>query len=140
MPRVGQASSTTTQAGDTWTKGGREREIPIRNEAQRALREEAKAFAGKGSLIPASLKYVEQLRRFEHQCGQAHIHRVHGHRHAYAQQRYRELTGRACPAAGGRRSKNLTPEEKALDREARLTISRELGHFREQITALYVGR
>jgi hypothetical protein len=125
---------------DTWTKGGRSREIPIRNGAQRELLEEAKALAGKGSLIPASLRYVEQLRRFEHQCVQARIHRVHGHRHAYAQQRYRELTGRVCPAAGGSRSKELTPEERAADREARLAISRELGHEREQISALYLGR
>jgi hypothetical protein len=65
---------------------------------------------------------------------------VHGHRHAYAQQRYRELTGRVCPAAGGSRSKELTPEERAADREARLAISRELGHEREQISALYLGR
>jgi integrase len=125
---------------DTWTKGGRAREIPIRNAAQRELLEEAKALAGKGSLIPAALRYVDQLRRFEHQCVQARIHRVHGHRHAYAQERYRELTGRSCPAAGGPRSKELTAAEKAGDREARLVISQELGHEREQITALYVGR
>jgi hypothetical protein len=125
---------------DTWTKGGRAREIPIRNAEQRELLEEAKALAGKGSLIPPALKYVEQLRRFEHQCAQAHIHRVHGHRHAYAQQRYRELTGWPCPAAGGPRSKELTPAQKAVDRKARLVISHELGHFRSQIVALYVGR
>jgi hypothetical protein len=29
---------------------------------------------------------------------------------------------------------------KAVDREARLTISRELGHEREQISAIYLGR
>jgi site-specific recombinase XerC len=38
---------------DTWTKGGREREIPIRNEEQRRVLDEAKRFAGRGSLIPA---------------------------------------------------------------------------------------
>jgi integrase len=125
---------------DTWTKGGRAREIPLRNPEQRQLLDEAKALAGKGSLIPAGLKYVEQLRRFEHQCLVARIHRVHGHRHAYAQERYRELTGRACPAAGGPRSKELTAAEKLADRAARLTISRELGHEREQITAVYLFR
>ena len=125
---------------DTWTKGGRAREIPIRNDEQRLVLDEAKALAGRGSLIPADRSYVEQLRRFEHQCAAAGVHRIHGHRHQYAQVRYRELTGWAAPAAGGPRSKDLTPEQREMDREARLTISAELGHDREQITAVYLGR
>ncbi|MGQ0522846.1 MAG: phage integrase N-terminal domain-containing protein [Betaproteobacteria bacterium] len=124
----------------SWAKGGRERAIPIRTDAQRAILDEAKAFAGKGSLIPAGMRYVEQLRRFQHQCSMAGIHRVHGHRHAYAQARYRELTGWNAPAAGGPRSRELTPEQKAVDRDARLTISEELGHSREQVVAIYIGR
>ena len=122
---------------DTWTKGGRAREIPIRNEEQRRVLDEAKRFAGRGSLIPADKRYVEQLRRFEYQCAKAGIHRVHGHRHQYAQTRYREITGWAAPAAGGPRSKELTPAQRAIDHEARLTISRELGHDREQITVFF---
>lgn len=125
---------------DTWAKGGRAREIPIRTDEQRDLLNEAKALAGKGSLIPAEMKYIEQLRRFEHQCGKAGIHRVHGHRHHYAQVRYAELTGWAAPAAGGPKSRQLSPEEKSVDREARLVVSAELGHFRESITAVYLGR
>jgi len=125
---------------DTWTKGGREREIPVRNEEQRRVLDEAKRFAGRGSLIPADKRYVEQLRRFEYQCGTAGIHRVHGHRHQYAQTRYKELTGWAAPAAGGPRSKDLTPAQRKIDREARLTISEELGHQREQIVGVYIGR
>jgi hypothetical protein len=121
---------------DTWTKGGRAREIPIRNDEQRLVLDEAKALAGRGSLIPADRSYVEQLRRFEHQCAAAGVHRIHGHRHQYAQVRYRELTGWAAPADGGPRSKDMTPEQRELDREARLTISAELGHEREQITAV----
>jgi len=124
---------------DTWTKGGREREIPIRNKEQRRLFDEAKRFAGRGSFIPADKSYVEQLRRFEYQCANAGIHRIHGHRHQYAQTRYRELTGRAAPAAGGPRSTELSPAQKAIDHEARLTISRELGHSRPAIVAVYVG-
>jgi len=65
---------------------------------------------------------------------------MHGLRHAYAQQRYRELTGWLAPAAGGPTVNALTPEQKAIDRQARLTISRELGHEREQITSVYLGR
>jgi hypothetical protein len=124
----------------SWCKGGREREIPIRTAAQGWLLREAKALVGRGSLIPRDSRYVEQLHRFSYQCAQAGIHRVHGHRHAYAQARYRELTGWNAPAAGGPTSKTLTPEQKAIDREARLTVSRELGHEREQVTAIYLGR
>jgi len=124
----------------SWCKGGRSREIPIRTEAQRQLLDEAKAFAGRNSLIPRESKYVDQLRRFEYQCRRAGIHHVHGHRHAYAQQRYRELTGWNSPAAGGPSSKSLTPEQRAVDHEARLTISRELGHEREVVTAVYLGK
>lgn len=125
---------------DTWCKGGRQREIPVRNPEQRQLLDEAKQFAGRGSLIPPKLSYIEQLRRFEYQCNTAGIHRLHGHRHQYAQTRYRELTGWAAPAAGGPRSKELSPGQRAIDREARLTISQELGHEREQVTAIYLGR
>jgi len=125
---------------DTWTKGGRAREIPIRNDEQRQVLDAAKRLAGRGSLIPAELRYVEQLRRFESQCAKAGIHRVHGHRHHYAQTRYRELTGWAAPAAGGPRSKDLTAAQRQIDREARLTISRELGHSRETVVTIYLGK
>ena len=125
---------------ESWTKGGRARDIPIRSDEQRQVIAEAKALVGRGSLIPAGQTYVEQLRRFEYQCTTVGLHRVHGHRHQYAQTRYRELTGWSAPTAGGPRSKELTPAQRESDREARLTISAELGHDREQISALYLGR
>jgi integrase len=124
----------------SWTKGGKERDIPIHTEAQRALLDEAKQFAGAGSLIPAEMKYVEQLNRFKAQTARAGIDRVHGLRHHYAQARYAELTGWSAPAAGGPSSRQLTAEQKVTDRQARLTISRELGHEREQITPVYLSR
>jgi integrase len=124
----------------TWTKGGKEREIPIIKETQRELLNQAKALADKGSLIPVEMSYIDQLNRFKAQTAFAGIDRVHGFRHAYAQARYAELTGWKAPAAGGPTSKQLSPEQKVIDRQARLTISRELGHEREQITAVYLGR
>jgi site-specific recombinase XerC len=124
----------------SWTKGGKEREISIRSDAQRDLLAQAKQLAGKGSLIPSDMAYKDQLNRFKAQTARAGIDGVHGLRHAYAQARYAELTGWKAPAAGGPTSKQLSPEQKAIDRQARLTISRELGHEREQITAVYVGR
>jgi integrase len=124
----------------SWTKGGRSREIPIRNEAQRQLLDQAKALTRRDSLIPKHLRYVDQLQNFRRQIGEAGIRRVHGLRHEYAQRRYRELTGWEAPAAGGTRSDLLTDVQKALDHQARMTISKELGHEREQVTAVYLGR
>jgi hypothetical protein len=86
------------------------------------------------------MTYKQQLNRFKAQCLAAGIHHVHGHRHKYAQQRYQELTGWACPAQGGPTWKQLSPEQKTLDREARLTISAELGHSRIGIVAVYCGK
>jgi len=125
---------------DTWTKGGRPRDVPIRNEAQRQLLAEAKLLAGRGSLIPANKSYIEQLRSFEYQCTRGGIHRVHGHRHQYAQTRYREITGWSAPAANGPRWTELTPAQREIDREARITISHELGHNRLEISSVYLGR
>jgi integrase len=125
---------------DSWTKGGRERQVPIRTPAQCELLEQVKQLAGQWSLIPRTKTYDGQLQRFKAQCMKAGIHKVHGLRHHYAQKRFRELTGWVCPAKGGPASKALSPEQKAVDREARATISAELGHSREQITAVYIGR
>ena len=65
---------------------------------------------------------------------------MHGLRHAYAHNRYEELTGWQCPAAGGPVAKDLTQEQRERDREVRLTISREQRHEREAVTAAYLGR
>ena len=124
----------------SWTKGGKERDVPIRTQAQRELLQEAKHLAGAGSLIPAKMSYKDQLNRFKAQTAQAGIDRVHGLRHHYAQTRYAELAGWKAPAAGGPTAKQLSANQKVIDRQARLTISREFGHEREQITAVYLGR
>lgn len=49
-------------------------------------------------------------------------------------------TGWACPACGGPSSKQLTLGQTAIDRKTRLQISHELGHGREQIATVYLGR
>ena len=125
---------------DSWTKGGKAREIPIRTDAQRQVLNRAHQLAGRGSLIPANRNYVQQLRKYEGHTSRAGLSKLHGLRHAYAQQRYQEMTGWPCPAAGGRVSTELDAVQKAADTEARLEISRELGHEREEITAVYLGR
>jgi len=124
----------------SWCKGGRARELPIRTGEQRALLREAHQLAGHGSLIPASRSYIQQRRVYERHSARAGLNKLHGLRHAYAQARYHELTGFDSPAAGGPTSRELSDPQRALDHQARLVISRELGHEREQITAVYLGR
>jgi hypothetical protein len=126
---------------DSWCKGGREREIPILRLEQRQVIDDAKALAnGKSLVAPGYAKHSDYLKHFRYECERVGIHGVHGHRHFYAQARYQELAGWACPACGGPTRKQLTPKQRELDREVRLTISREMGHGRTQIVAVYCGR
>jgi len=124
---------------ESWTKGGKARVIPIRTEVQRAVLDRTHQLAGKGSLIPSAKTYRQQLRVYEADTARAGLSKMHGLRHAYAQQRYQELTGWPAPAAGGPTTKALTPDQKLVDQQARLTISLELGHERPQIVAVYCG-
>ncbi len=124
----------------SWTKGGRERVIPIRNQHQRKALEQAKALAGANSLIPGQKTYKQQMNRYEGQCVRAGLSNMHGLRHAYAQRRFEELTGFKSPLAGGPNRSELSHDQRALDKKARAEISNELGHNREQITTVYLGR
>jgi len=124
----------------SWTKGGRERTVPITNNEQRRLLQQVKEYADGGALISPALDYVQQLHRYERQLRTAGLSKLHGLRHAYAQRRYEELTGWRAPVAGGPATKSLTTDQRALDLKARAVISQELGHSREAITAVYLGR
>jgi Phage integrase, N-terminal/Integrase len=124
----------------SWTKGGRDRELPIRTEGQRAVLDEAKRLAVGRSLIPQGSTYKEQLNAYKAECQRVGINGAHGLRHRYAQTRYFEKTGWHCPARGGPTKKQLTPEQRSIDQRVRLEISLELGHGRGQVTATYLGR
>jgi len=124
----------------SWCKGGRERQIPITNDFQREVLAQAVALAEGKSMIPSALSYRQWLKRYENATTRAGLSRLHGLRHAYAQRRYLELAGWECPAQGGPTSRQLTPEQQKRDFAVRLQISRELGHNREAITAVYLGR
>lgn len=128
------------QLKGSWTKGGKPRVIPVRSELQREVLKRARQLAGRGSLIPSSRTYRQHLSIYSTSTARAGLSKLHGLRHHYAQQRYRELTGWPAPAQGGPDAGMLSPEQKALDRQARLVVSRELGHEREQITVVYLGR
>lgn len=125
----------------SWTKGGKERTIPIVNEDQRNILDQVKRSVGKGgALIPPNKNYIQQLRIYERHTTLAGLNKLHGLRHQYAQQRYFELTGWKSPAEGGLSKKEMSQVQKDKDLEVRLQISKELGHEREQITAVYLGR
>jgi site-specific recombinase XerC len=124
----------------SWTKGGKARQIPIRTSAQRAVLDRVWQLAGSGSLIPSQRSFIQQQRIYVRQIMNAGLSKMHGLRHAYAQNRYFELTGWKCPVAGGPKTHSLSPNDRRIDKKARLTITRELGHVREQIVSIYIGR
>lgn len=124
----------------SWTKGGRPREIPIRTAYQRGVLEEAKRLAQTGSMIPAHKSYRQHLHAWEHATRNAGLSKTHGLRHAYAQSRYRELTGWPSPHQGGPARSELKGERREQDGQARLQIAEELGHSRIAITYVYLGR
>ncbi|MDE0658246.1 MAG: integrase domain-containing protein [Gammaproteobacteria bacterium] len=121
------------------TKGGRPREIPVRNESQRRLLDEARRLAGGGALIPPDRNYRQQLKVYENRTREAGLYRMHGLRHHYALTRYEETTGWKAPAAGGPSRRTLTGARRRIDTAARRTIARELGHDRISVVAQYVG-
>ena len=123
----------------SWAKGGRAREIPIRNEGQRAVLDAARLLAGGRSLIPGGRSYAAHRKVYERQTEAAGLSRMHGLRHTYAQARYEALTGWKAPVAGGPRRRSLSPAKRRIDRSARLAIARELGHGRISVVPMYIG-
>ncbi|WP_313025863.1 integrase domain-containing protein [Pseudomonas lopnurensis] len=123
----------------SWTKGGRERTVPITTPEQREVLKAAHRLVGAGSLIPAHRNYILQRHVYDGQCKAAGLSHMHGLRHQYAQSRYEALTGWKAPTAGGPSKSQLDATQRVSDHQARQQISRELGHERVQVTAIYLG-
>ena len=102
--------------------------------------DEARAFAGGGAMIPGRRNYARQLEVYEKQTAAAGLERMHGLRHGYAMRRYEDITGWKAPAAGGPPMRSLQGARKRIDRQARATISREMGHSRISIVEVYCGK
>ncbi len=133
----------------SWTKGGIGRIIKIRSEEQRQWLDKVGQLVKPGqSLIPADKSYKQQLGHYKTITASLGLSNLHGLRHAYAQRRFQELTahfdarkqGLLAPIAGGKNYKELSQIEKDWDRKARQMISRELGHSRVSILAVYCGK
>ncbi|HBO6779020.1 TPA: integrase [Pseudomonas aeruginosa] len=139
QPRYADRSDHIAIKG-SWAKGGRDRKVPITTPEQRTVLDEAHRLVGLGSLIPANKTYIQQRHVYDGQCKAAGLSNMHGLRHRYAQMRYEVLTGWKAPAAGGQQQEMLLANQQLQDLQARQRISRELGHERTSITAVYLGR
>ena len=120
-------------------KGGRPREVPVLTDSQRRLLDEARKLAGGGALIPPRRNYAEHKKVYEDQTKAAGLDHMHGLRHAYALDRYEDLTGWKAPAAGGPQRRELNDARRHIDTAARLTIASELGHSRLEIARVYLA-
>lgn len=123
------------------TKGGRDRVVPIQNDAQREVLERVKTFCPNkaDSSIPREYSLSQWKNHYYHVLRKCDITRengftAHGLRHEYANNRYPELAGTASPVRGGEQIK------RSADYAARLVIAEELGHSREDVTTHYLGR
>ena len=133
------------------TKGGRERMIAEPSAAFIAAIEDARRFVSSyGNLMPdgtSERRWEKKAYALAHSvgiskgaCGAS----LHGLRHAWAQERYADITGFRCASAGG----TLVGAQEAagdgwrqLDSDARLLIKAELGHGpdRDDVVARYLG-
>ena len=125
----------------SWCKNGRVRVVPIRTPEQWRVIQDCKIHVTDKhcSLIPNGKTYYQQMKKYENELAKASIHKAHGLRHAYAQQRYLELTGWNAPAKGGPTKKQLTAEQLLVDQAARKTLTAELGHERISILKIYLS-
>ncbi|MGZ8239686.1 MAG: integrase domain-containing protein [Methylobacter sp.] len=135
----------TLKAG---TKGGKHRTVPCRPCGIVALKNAILVQDGR-SMIPKNRRYVDFRRECYEQAAIAGIS-FHPERHAFAQERYTEITGAPAPLdAGWSRKERLLrlasfltineDEAKTIDHDARLQISIELGHHRVEIANAYLG-
>lgn len=124
----------------SWTKGGRQRSIPVVSFEQRDLIDRIHAVAGQGSLIPAEYSLKTWKSKYQWVLTNLGLKNLHGLRHGYAQRRYRDLAGFESVFAGGSKRKALDSDQRVIDSQARLQVSQELGHNRIEITDVYLGR
>jgi len=86
------------------------------------------------------MDYKAYFSHRDHYLAIACIRKAHGLRHYYAQPRYIILSnGLTPPKLNIGEKPKLTAAERELDLSARLTVSKELGHTRLDITHIHLG-
>ena len=127
---------------DRGAKTGRERVVSILNDRQRRwIADVTEACKGtpQGTLV--STKSLRQFRNlYRSEFRRAGLSHGHGLREGYAQTRYRQLTGWYSPKEGGPSVKDMNAEDRAKCIRHRTTLSEELGHWRWEVTSIYVGK
>ena len=140
------------------TKGGQAREVPITSEKQlETLQNASKVQGNDRSMIESSKTYAEHQRESYKETSN-----FHAERHAYANDRYSQLMkdklgidikspilsdkpeGQSWASyvadKASEQGIGITPEmARDFDREARLELSEELGHHREDVASVYIG-
>lgn len=132
-----QGSNLVLQA--SWTKGGKARTIPIVTREQEQALEYVKKLAPHSALIPAHKSYYSQQKTYENETSRVKLNKMHGLRHQYAQDQFKRISGYECPVRGGTARKDMSENERAIDSQHRIQLSKVLGHERMQITAVYIG-
>lgn len=128
------------------TKGRRPRVVPIEDDAQRALLDEAKAQVGRrDSMVPRYFTFdrwrgkAKAIARKLGMSKQNNTH-FHGLRHAWAHRTYEALSGMSPPCAAGADDRPvMMADARARDQDARMRVSEGLGHGRIQVSSIYLG-
>ncbi|WP_299142826.1 phage integrase N-terminal domain-containing protein [uncultured Vibrio sp.] len=139
MPELALKDPNCIELKPSWCKGGRGRIIPILEQAQRDFVKELQQKYPTGSLIHKHLSYKQMRDKYDNAVKAVGMGKCHGLRHAYAQNRYRMMTGHNPSVCGGLTRKDMSQSQKELDTCVRLEISNELGHGRIDVVAQYLG-
>ena len=125
----------------SWTKGGRARTVPIRDDEQRRTTGRDQGVRQRRFIDPGAIQLraaTQSLPATASQCGFVQAPR------SAACLRPADATKNSLAGghqlAGGPATKSLTNDQRALNLKARVTISRELGHNREEVSKVYLGR
>ena len=117
-----------------WGKGSRPRVFEMRDGGQtlRTVAQEVRGLKIKGR--------IENFRnRFENVVKKLDI-KPHGLRHAYIQDRYKDISNMTAPSAGGLKYAEMSDKQREIYHNACKAISPEIGHTRESIIRTYVGK
>lgn len=132
-----QALTTGSVRITAGTKGGRARALAISEAGIQSLKRAATHQGNNRNLIPTGQSWKQWrgggLRAGREALKSHGIKGLHELRSAYACDRYNQFTGSPAPVISGKVG------DRKLDRIARETIAKELGHGRIDVVAEYVG-
>jgi hypothetical protein len=126
----------------SWLKGGKAQVLRIDTPGKREVLARVQALVGPStaaSLIPPTRTYVQQVRLYERECQRVGLSKAHGLRVQYALDEYARLCGWKAPVDGGPHQADLSPEQRAIDQDARCLLAELLNHGREAILSQYIG-